>query len=128
MSKMRIRASKSVNRTTSKRKVYSAEDYDLDDYELDDYMDSTDVSEEINKLQDSVENLQDSVDQIEEDEVDIDIDNNIADHLVAECEKCKGVFISAMIESDQQISKISGICPLCNEETDQYTKWVIKEV
>lgn len=63
-----------------------------------------------------------------EDPINIEIENNISDHYIAECEKCQGVFISATIESDQKISKVTGECPLCGEESDQYLKWVIKPV
>ena len=32
-----------------------------------------------------------------------------------------------MIESDQVVEKISGVCPLCDHETDQYLKWIIRD-
>ena len=67
------------------------------------------------------DNLDDMADTIE-------IDNNIDGHLIAECDKCHGIFISAMIESDQEVEKISGICPLCEKESDQYIKWVVKAI
>lgn len=63
-----------------------------------------------------------------ETEPDIEADNNIAGHYIAECSRCHGVFISALIESDQQVEYLSGICPLCEKESDQYIKWVIKPV
>ena len=71
--------------------------------------------------------MQDSIDNMDEDDVDIEVDNNISNHYIAECERCHGVFISAVVESDQEISKISGICPLCDHETEQYLKWIIKD-
>lgn len=63
-----------------------------------------------------------------EEGVDIDTDNNIAGHYIAECNRCHGVFISALMESDQHVEFISGVCPLCEKESDQYIKWVIKPV
>lgn len=86
------------------------------------------ISDAIDDLSDQVEDVQDTVDDIEEDDIDIDIDNNISDHYIAECDGCHGVFISAMLEADQEVDHISGICPLCQKETDQYLKWVVKAV
>lgn len=64
---------------------------------------------------------------IQEDDPEIDVDNNIVDHLIAECDNCKGIFISAMIASEQDVQSINGICPLCNKDTTQTLKWIIKE-
>ena len=61
------------------------------------------------------------------DDVDIDVDNNIVNHLIAECDNCKGIFISAMIASEQEVDSINGICPLCNKDTTQLLKWIIKD-
>lgn len=57
----------------------------------------------------------------------IDIDNNITNHLIAECLNCHGIFISAMLASDQDIESINGVCPLCSKETEQSLKWIIKD-
>ena len=57
----------------------------------------------------------------------IDIDNNIANHLIAECQNCHGIFISAMIASDQAVESINGVCPLCNKNTEQFLKWIVKD-
>lgn len=92
------------------------------------YEDDASIGDDIDALSDQVEDLQDSVDEVEEDDVDIELDNNISDHYIAECEGCHGIFISAMIESDQVVEKITGTCPLCEKETDQYLKWVVKAV
>lgn len=92
------------------------------------YEDDATISDNIDALSDQVEDLQDSVDDIEEDDVDIELDNNITNHYIAECEGCHGIFISAMIESDQVVEKITGTCPLCEKETDQYLKWIVKGV
>lgn len=56
----------------------------------------------------------------------IEIDNNIFDHLIAECQNCHGIFISAMIASDQDVESINGVCPLCSKETEQFFIGVIK--
>lgn len=86
------------------------------------------VSDTLDDLSDSVDDMQDVVDDAVEDPVDIEMDNNIANHYIAECESCHGVFISAMMETDQDIEKITGTCPLCDKPTDQYLKWIIKEI
>ena len=57
----------------------------------------------------------------------IDIDNNIFDHLIAECQNCHGIFISAMIGSDQPVESINGVCPLCSKETEQFFVGIIKK-
>lgn len=82
----------------------------------------------LDDMADTIEDMQDTLDEVQEDDVDIEIDNNIDGHLIAECDKCHGIFISAMIESDQEVEKISGICPLCEKESDQYIKWVVKAI
>ena len=88
--------------------------------------DDEDVSDSIDDMADTLDDLNDALEDFEEDDVDIETENNIEDHFIAECEKCHGVFITSVIESDQEIEKISGVCPLCDEECDQYLKWVIK--
>lgn len=87
-----------------------------------------DIGETIDDLADDVEDIQDTIDDVQEDDVDIELDNNIANHYIAECDNCHGVFISALVESDQAVEKISGTCPLCDKETDQYLKWIIKDI
>lgn len=57
----------------------------------------------------------------------IDIENNITNHLIAECQNCHGIFISAMIASDQAVESINGVCPLCNKDTEQSLLWIIKD-
>lgn len=98
-----------------------------EDDEFEDISDDEGVDEVLDDMQDSIEEIQDTVDEVQEDEVSIDIDNNITNHYVAECDKCKGVFISAIAESDQTIEKVSGVCPLCQKESDQYLKWIIRD-
>jgi len=87
----------------------------------------------VDDLSDSVDDIQDTLDEIdgteiEEDEVDIEVDNNIANHYIAECDTCHGLFISALIESDQEVEKVSGVCPLCNKDTDQYLKFIVRPI
>ena len=57
----------------------------------------------------------------------IEIDNNIVNHLIAECQNCHVIFISAMLASDQVIESINGVCPLCSKDTEQSLKWIIKD-
>lgn len=124
--KIRVSASDRAKAMRQRRIVAAGEDdFDLDpiDEGIDDPLGDT-----LDDVADTVEDIQDSVDDTSEDEVNIDIDNNIDDHYIAECEKCKNIFISAMVESDQVVTKISGECPICGEETDQYLLWVIKRV
>lgn len=94
----------------------------------DEFVEETEISDTIDDVADTVDDMQEVVDDIEEDAPDIEVDNNIADHYVAECDSCQGIFISALIESDQEVTKISGVCPLCGKETDQYLKWIVREV
>lgn len=110
------------------------EDEEVVDEELDNFDDFDDLdnpeedfSDTLDDVADDVEDIQDAVDEVQEDDVNIDIDNNITGHYIAECDGCKGIFISATVESDQEVSKVTGVCPLCDKETDQYLKWVIKD-
>lgn len=90
--------------------------------------DNYDISETIDDISDSVEDIQDAVDEIDEDDVDIELDNNIANHYIAECDRCQGFFVSAMVESDQDVESVTGVCPLCGKDSEQFLKWVIKAV
>ena len=90
-------------------------------------VDADDIRDTIDDLADSVGEVQDVVEEVSEDDVDIELDNNIANHFIAECDRCHGVFISAMVETDQDVKSVTGICPLCDKETEQILKWVIKE-
>lgn len=84
------------------------------------------LNDALNDVQDQVEDIQDQVDDIDEDEIDIEVNNNIEDHYIAECDRCHQVFISAVVESDQDVESISGVCPLCGKESDQLLKWIIR--
>lgn len=87
-----------------------------------------DISQAIDDLAEGVGDLQEDMDEITEDDVDIELDNNIANHYIAECDGCHGIFISALAKSDQEVEKVSGVCPICDKETDQYLKWVIVSI
>ena len=113
-----------------KRRIYAADeefDHEFSEEEPE-IVDDDSFGDELDDLADSVEDLKDQVDDVDEDEVAIELDNNIDGHYIAECDRCHGVFISAVVESDQQVEKISGVCPLCDKDTDQYLKWIIKSV
>lgn len=117
---------KSAKGESRKRRIFAADDdqyFDDDLLEEDDGLGST-----LDNIEDNIEDIQDQVDDVQEDDVNIEMDNNIDGHYIAECDRCHGVFISAVIESDQEVEKISGTCPLCEKESDQYLKWVIKSV
>ena len=101
-----------------------------DDENLDDFVQDSDdtISDTLDDVADTVEDMQDSIEDVEEDDVSIEIDNNIANHYIAECDRCNGIFISAVIESDQEIDHVSGICPLCGKDSDQHLKWIIRDL
>lgn len=126
ISKVKIAASVDADKT---RIVAADEDTDLADTEgiiISD--DEDDMGNQLDAIQDQVEDIQDSVEDIQEDDSNIEVDNNIDGHYIAECDRCHGIFISAVIESDQEVEKITGVCPLCEKETEQFLKWVISSV
>ena len=112
----------------SKKYVKAADDdFEEDNFDMDDLDDDTEgIMDAIDDVADNVEDLQDSIDEVKEDDVEIAMNNNIADHFIAECNRCNGIFISAVVDSDQVIDHVTGVCPLCGRETDQYLKWVIR--
>lgn len=87
-----------------------------------------DLDDSLDNISDKLDEINDSLDQYKQDDPNIDVDNNIGDHYIAECEHCHGIFITAVTESDHQIEKVTGKCPLCDTDCDQYLKWVIKDV
>lgn len=120
-----VRASKLVNKT---RVMAAGEDDMFDESYVDDYdSPEEDLVDTLDDVADTVEDIQDTVDEVEEDDINIETDNNISGHYIAECDGCHGVFISATMESDQIVEKVTGICPLCQKETEQYLKWVIRD-
>ena len=96
----------------SKRKITAANE---------DFIEDRSVVEEEPELNSDLEDVR-------QDDPTIKIDNNIAGHYIAECERCHGVFISSIVESDQEIESISSICPLCDHETTQWLNWVVVDV
>lgn len=116
-----------------KRRIVAAvedeEDIDIDDIDMGDDANSDEIEDSLDEIEDTVDDLQESINNdVDEDEPSIEVDNNIANHYIVECKRCKGIFISALIESDAEVDSISGICPLCNKESDQIVKWVVKDV
>lgn len=121
--------------TITAAKITAAdEDFESDEFDesIDDVPsgeDSDSLADSIDSISDKVDDMQDTIDDAEvEDDIDIDIENNIDNHYIAECERCHGIFISSVVESDQQLEKIHGTCPLCDRDTDQYLKWTVKKV
>lgn len=125
-----MRISKSASSVTSSSITAADDDFESDDFSDEtDPTDSTDsLSDNIDDIADTVEDIQDTIDDVQEDDVNIQVENNISDHYIAECERCHGIFISSVIRSEQPLEKISGTCPLCDRQTDQYLKWVVKDV
>lgn len=125
-----MRISKSASSVTSSSITAADDDFESDDFSDEtDPTDSTDsLSDNIDDIADTVEDIQDTIDDVQEDDVNIQVENNISDHYIAECERCHGIFISSVIRSEQPLEKISGTCPLCDRQTDQYLKWVVRDV
>ena len=122
--------SSSITSSSKTRILGAEEDFDndseVDDDEEEFQEDDDSFKENLDEMSDQIEELQDSIDDIQEDDPIIDTDNNIDNHYIAECERCHGIFISAVTESDQHIEYISGMCPLCEHDTNQYLKWIIR--
>ena len=102
--------------------------FDEPESETQDEKDADSAADSLDSMADTLDEISDSLEDFQEDTTDIDVNNNISNHYIAECEKCHGVFITAVTESDQKIDRISGTCPLCDQDCDQYLKWVIKDV
>ena len=114
---------KKVHSIQAKTSVLGADEDVWIDEEESTYSDAVESPEEA-----TADDAEEMEEPIKQDDVNIDIDNNISNHYIAECEKCQGIFISAVTESDQELSSVSGVCPLCGEESDQALKWVITPV
>lgn len=84
-------------------------------------------NDQLDDMADNIEDMQDTLDEVTEDDPSIQVDNNITDHYIAECEKCHGVFISAVTESDQEVQSVTGICPVCGKESEQLLKWIVRD-
>ena len=100
------------------RNIFAADEID-EDLEIEDTIDN---------IADDISDIQDDIEDVVEDDPTIDVDNNIAGKYIAECDRCHGLFISAVAKSEQEIESVTGKCPLCDHETTQYLKWVIQDV
>lgn len=111
-------------------KITAADEDDAFDFDSSDFEDAPleDDPADESLTDDEVENTDEDEMEDPEEDLSIETENNISGHYIAECNRCHGVFISALMESDQRVEFISGICPLCEKESDQYIKWVIKPV
>ena len=108
----------------STKRIYGASD----DFESDDFESTDSIVDQIDEVSDQLDEMQEDIDAIQQEDPNIMVENNIDNHYIAECDACHGIFISSMTESDQEVDKITGICPLCEKETDQYLNWVVKAV
>ena len=104
------------------------EDETIQDKDPSEFNSDDSVEDSLDNMADTLDSIDDALKDFKEDSVDIDIENNISDHYIAECELCHGIFITAISESDQKIEKISGACPLCDEDCDQYLNWIIRGI
>lgn len=98
------------------KKIFATDEIPYDEYiedNADDEADDADLSDE------------EEEEGIPSDDPLINIENNIEGKYIAECERCGGVFISALSVSDVTVEAIHGICPLCDHDTDQYLKWYV---
>ena len=86
------------------------------------------IEDTVDDIADALDDIQDTMEDVEEDAVDIEMENNIANHYIAECDSCHGIFVSALVQTDQEVESVSGICPLCDKDTTQYLYWIIKNV
>lgn len=125
---MKITHNKKGEIYANRKSIFAAEDDNdmtIDD-EFDDFgepdIDSDEGIEDA-EIEEPVEPL-----DVQEDDSNVEIYNNISNHYIVECENCHGIFISALTESDQEVEGIKGICPLCEKETTQYAKWIVREL
>ena len=86
------------------------------------------VDDSLEDIADTVDDMQDQLDDVEEDDTSIETENNIKDHYIAECDRCHGIFISAVLKTEEEMESVKGTCPLCGKESEQFLKWFIQEV
>lgn len=118
---MKIMHTKQIKRSA---KVLAADNVfadRIDEAEEEEAEVEADIDEEIAELEETLD------DDFKQDNSTVEIDNNITNHLIAECQNCHGIFISAMLASDQVIDSINGVCPLCDKDTEQALRWIIKD-
>lgn len=107
-----------------KRKIVAADNVFADEPEFN-APDLNDTDENADVDDDPLDEPLDT--ELQQDSSTIEIDNNITNHLIAECQNCHGIFISAMIASDQIVDSVNGVCPLCNKDTEQSLLWIVKD-
>lgn len=116
-----------VSSISSRVPITAADDDDVFDFDAD--FEDEDTGDEPSDLEEDNEEMIEDVEYEDPEEYpNIEVDNNIDGHYIVECDRCHGIFISALIESDQVVEYVSGVCPLCEKESDQYIKWVVKPV
>lgn len=99
-----------------------------DDFGEDMDTEEEDMNDTLDDMADTLDDMSDQLDDYIEDDPSITTDNNIENHYIVECDKCKGIFISSIVESDATIEKVTGRCPLCGKDSDQYLKWIIRSI
>lgn len=117
------------HRIASFRPVTAADAFDDEEDNI--MLDNTEgLQDAVEDVSDTLDDIQDAVDEVDEGPHDtiMDVHNNIENHYIAECERCHEVFISAVEESDSEISSIEGECPCCHEQTKQDLKWIIRDI
>lgn len=92
--------------------------------------DVDDMSNALDEASDRIDDLQEAVSDVDEYPHDsvFEMENNIENHYIAECDHCHEVFISAVVESDSPVSSVEGECPCCHEETKQTLKWIVRSI
>lgn len=108
---------------SNKRRIYAAdENIFADEPEFT----GPDLENESDTVEEEVVGEDELGEDGQQDGTTIEIENNIFNHLIAECLNCHEIFISAMIGSDQPVESINGVCPICNKETEQVFIGIIK--
>lgn len=92
--------------------------------------DADDAQNMLDDATDAIDDLQDAVAEVSDQPEDaiLDMDNNIDNHYIAECQRCHEIFISAVVESETRMESVHGECPCCHEQTEQDLKWIVRSV
>lgn len=117
--------SNSILKSISTSTIVAADEDDA--FGFDEFDEESEPDVEEDEIDTDIEEEEVEIEDPEED-VEIEVDNNIEGHYIVECDRCHGIFISALIESNEVVDHISGVCPLCEKESEQYVKWVVKPV
>lgn len=112
------------------RSITASEDDEFEDENsfVEDLEDPDSIQDTLGDIAEQVDDALDTMEDEYPDDPSIEVNNNIDGHYIVECDKCHGIFISALVESDQPVKSVSGTCPICDSETDQTVKWVIHAV